>query len=49
MIKMKIFKGRKNQNSRSNKSMTAEHLMKGKKEGKIFLTKEGEKLLNKWS
>ncbi|MCD8511596.1 MAG: hypothetical protein LRY73_18205 [Bacillus sp. (in: Bacteria)] len=43
-IKRKILKRKKG----IEKAQTADQLMKGKKSGKVFLTKEGEKLLNKW-
>lgn len=43
-IKRKIWKKSK----QVDKKETVDQLRKGQKSGKVFLTKEGEKLLNKW-
>ncbi|MDQ0255310.1 hypothetical protein J2S74_002692 [Evansella vedderi] len=48
-MRIRLFnkKGKK-ENNREHKEEAVQQLMKGKKSGKVYLTKEGEKLLNKW-
>ncbi|MFA9555787.1 hypothetical protein ACERII_00565 [Evansella sp. AB-rgal1] len=50
-MKMRIFKKAKSGNAEEAKERAevVKQLMEAKKQGKVFITDKGEKVLNKWS